>query len=512
MAVAWNYDNAAHLLRRAAFGGTPEEIQRFLERHDSVEGAVEELLSFPESRSKPPARRRDDRDTLRHMQRWWLGQMLRTRRPRDACREKLVLFLHDHLTSGIDKQPEYRWLAYQNQLFRRRALGDFRALVRDFNRDMANLFFLDGILNNASDDGVRVNANENWGRELLELFTLGVFQYRADGTPDPSTPNYTERDVHNVARASTGWVGEPARIGGVWQGTWVERRWDGGRYDDDGDGRPDPMVIFDRSSNGFRLDDAVAGTPDDVLDLVFSRTDDDGNNQVGMFLSERLWTWYAYPPPAPGLKGLWAGCAAAFAAGEFRLSALLRSMWTQDEFYGEAARTRTVKHPVDYVVQAFKVFGARGNGREIGDRGGELADRVARMGMELFNPPNVAGWPGGLNWITSGTLIERLDFAKDLAAADFGANRIQLERIVGLPWGDGAADPAVVVDALLHQVGLDVGPGAVMPVEREALLDYATDYGARTSLDLSHAYTEDAGVKVRGLIALILQMPECHLQ
>ncbi len=510
MAVTWNYENAAHLLRRAAFGGTPEEIQEFLAGHASVEEAVDTLLSFTLRRSKPPASKRADSDMLLRMQRWWLRFMIRTRTPQDGCREKLVLFLHDHLSSGTDKQPEYRWLSYQNQLFRRTAGGDYRALIREFNRDVANLYFLDGILNNASDDGVHVNANENWGREVLELFTLGVFQYLPDGTADPTKPNYTESDVHNVARASTGWVGDPVKEDGLWHGTWLQNRWDGGQYDDDGDDAPDPMTIFGQTSNDFRLDEGVAETPDDVIGLIFSRLDDTGNNQVGMFLAERLWTWYAYPPPAPGLKAVWAGCAAAFVAGGFGVDALLRAIFTHDEFYSDAAKTRTVKHPVDYVVQAMKAFGTPGNARTLAESDRELPDRVTRMGMDLFNPPNVSGWPGGLNWITSGTLIERFEFAKDYAATDYGANRIRLTNLP-LPWGNAAAVPATVVTGLLAQVGLDTGPGAVTPAERQALLDYATDYGARTSLDLTDEYTADVTSKVRGLIALILQLPECQI-
>jgi uncharacterized protein (DUF1800 family) len=511
MAVTWSYENAAHLLRRVAFGGTPEQIEAFHDDHASVEEAVDTLLGFRQKRLKPPASRRDDEDTLRRMQRWWLRLMVRSRRVDDACREKLVLFLHDHLTTGVEKQPEYRWISYQNQLFRRTAGGNYRELVREFNRDVANLYYLDGILNRASDDGETVNANENWGRELLELFTLGVFQYGSDGTPDPSLPNYTESDVHNIARASTGWVGEPLKEGPFWHGTWNPNAWDGGQYDDDGDGLPDPMVIFGQQSNNFRFDAGVAGTSDDVLELIFARQDQGGNNQVGMFLSERLWTWYAYPPPAPGLRALWAGFAAAFAAADFELSALLRAMWTADAFYSDVAKRRTVKHPVDYVVQAFKAFDGRTNGLGINGSDRELGERLARMGMDLFNPPNVFGWAGGLNWITSGTLIERLEFSKDFAAADSGTNQLRLTKIRALPWGNPAADAAAVLDILLRQVGLDAGPGAVTPAQRGALLAYITDDGARMSLDLSDDDTSDVQVKVRGTVALILQLPEFQL-
>src|SRR5262249_59050678 len=85
-------------------------------------------------------------------------------------------------------------------------------------------------------------------------------------------------------------------------GEWDQNAWDGGRYDDDGDDQPDPMVLWGQTSNNFRIDEGVAGTSDDVLELIFSRTDDVGNNQVAMFLARKLWTAYAYGAPAPPLK------------------------------------------------------------------------------------------------------------------------------------------------------------------------------------------------------------------
>lgn len=503
MAVPWNFENAAHLLRRAAFGGTPAEIQAFVDQHATVADAVATLLAFAPSKKKPPGSRNVDDYNRLKMQRWWLKTMVKTSSPAEACREKLVLFWHSHLCSGASKQPTLKYMSQQNGLFRRFARGNFRALVREFNRDPANLYYLDGIINYASDDGVHVRANENFGRELLELFTLGVFQLAADGLPDPTKPNYTEGDVHNMARAVSGWV----NVGKV--GEWDEGSWDGGRYDDDGDDVPDPMVLFGQASNNFRIDEAVAGTGDDVLELVFSRTDDGGNNQVGMFLARKLWSWYAYPAPAPGLKALLAGFASTFAAGGFELTPLLTAMWTHDEFYSARARTRTVRDPVDLAVGSLKALGVRNfNGKEVGGAGRELGDQLRFMGMNLFEPPNVAGWPGGLTWINSGTLLARLEFARDLAAADFGSSRVVLERIEGLPVGDPAADPGVVVDALVRQLGLDTGPRALTPAQRSALIDYASDGGARPTLDLSDEFTDDARVKVRGVLALLLQSAE----
>ncbi|HYC56774.1 MAG TPA: DUF1800 family protein [Candidatus Binatia bacterium] len=506
MAV-WNYENAAHLLRRVAFGGTPEQIQTFLNSHDSVESAVSYLLSFPASSRKPPKGGRDFSEAQLKQQRWWLKTMLRARTPQDEAREKLVLFWHNHLASGFTKQPETAFMSIQNGLFRRFANGNFRDLMREFNRDPANLYYLDGILNYASEDGKNVTVNENFGREIMELFTIGIFQLAADGSDDPDKPNYSESDVHQLARALSGWVD----IQGS-RGVWRQWAWDGGQYDDDADGNADPVTIFGITNNNFRIDDEVAGTPDDVLQLLFGRQDDVGNPQAAMYLARKFWTWYAYPAPAPGLKTLLEGFAATFAANDYEVVPMLQQMLSHDEFYSDAAKSRTIKSPVDYVVGTIKALGVRSSGRYIGDSD-EMGDMIAEMGMDLFEPPNVAGWPGGKRWITTGTLVNRLDFARRIAELDYSSTMVRIGTFPGMPLGQENADPAAIIDAILAQLGLDGSQGGIAftSAQRDALLDFVTDGGSLATLDLSHEYTDHALYLVRGALALALQSGEYQI-
>jgi len=149
-----------------------------------------------------------------------------------------------------------------------------------------------------------------------------------------------------------------------------------------------------------------------------------------------------------------------------------------------------------------------GNGKAIGDNFLEQGDHARIMGMNLFEPPNVAGWPGGLDWINSGTLLARAEFAKELASADSGGNRLKLSNITGLPLGQSAADPGDVIDAILAQLGLDQGPIAITPssAQRTALINYATTDSP--TLDLSNDSTDDANTKVRGLVSLALEAAE----
>jgi uncharacterized protein (DUF1800 family) len=520
MAV-WNYENAAHLLRRAGFGGTPAEIQAFLGRNASVNEAVAELLSFKPSRKKPPGPKSVDFDNLLKMRIWWFKVLATGKTPGDSVREKLVLFWHNHLVSGASKQPELRFNSLQNQLFRVFAKGNFKNLIREFNRDAANLYYLDGITNVASTDGDHdppyATPNENWGREVMELFTLGVFQV-SDGTggappaglPDPAKPNYTENDVHNLARASTGWTNLRSN-----KGVWDRGDWDDGQtYDDNADGVVDPVVIFGQQGSGdsWRIDDGAIGTGYDVLDLLFSRVDANGNNQVGMFMAKKFWTAYAYPPPAPTLEtgggslyDLFAEFAAVFSSGNFEVEPLLQAMWTHDEFYSNRAKSRTVRSPVDFIVGSLRSLGvAKSDGKTIGNNNEEIAEHAEQMGQALFEPPNVAGWTGGLNWINSGTLLSRLDFARQLASADFGRNKVDLRRIQGLI--GVATTPAQVVDAVVHQLGLDLGPAALTTAQKTDLENYLTT--SPPPFDLSSDQTDYAQEKVRGLISLALQCAE----
>lgn len=233
-------------------------------------------------------------------------------------------------------------------------------------------------------------------------------------------------------------------------------------------------------------------------------------------LARKLWTFYAYPPPVAGLKAAGLnGLGDAFAAASFDLTALLRALWTHDEFYGTRAKSRTVKNPVDFVVQCMRAYGLGGNGEDVGTLPRPLGAQLQLMNMNLFDPPSVGGWAGGLAWVNVGTLLARAEFAKDVAA-DGGAPRLDLKKVKGLI-GSATADPAASVDRILAQIGLNAAPVdavppsqpfALSPEQRAALIAYATNNGAKPTLDLSKVTTTDARVKARGLVALALQAAE----
>ena len=180
---------AAHLLRRAGFGGTPEEIASFAAM--SATAAARRLVSVPSPKSVAPPPEVDELGTMGMrqgraaivaLQLWWLNRMLTTPAP---LQEKMALYFHGHFTSRAT--PRFSMITYdQNALFRRYATGNLRELTRDVSKDAAMLLYLNG------DQNVAAHPNENYARELMELFTLGV-------------DNYTEADVRESARAWTGW-------------------------------------------------------------------------------------------------------------------------------------------------------------------------------------------------------------------------------------------------------------------------------------------------------------------
>lgn len=210
----WDYAKAAHLLNRAGFGGRPEEVERLVTL--GPEGAVDELLNYdriPEEVTAVDfsalyqlyeeavrlAQSGADQNTrfalqvrinralqekFQEVRAWWVARMLQTKRP---LQEKMVFFWHGLLVSGFPEAYNPPFLYMQNELFRRMVLGNFKELILEISKDPAMLVYLDNRSNRKG------RPNENYARELLELFTMGI-------------GNYTEQDIKEAARAFTGWT------------------------------------------------------------------------------------------------------------------------------------------------------------------------------------------------------------------------------------------------------------------------------------------------------------------
>lgn len=441
--ITWDYAAAAHLLRRAGFGAQRKEIERAVKRGQAK--TVAALLKFKPSEAKPPKP-----DDLHKAQRWWLLRMLKGAPP---LQEKLVLFWHDHFATSISKVDDSRLMITQNLLFRRMAAGKFRDLLVAVSKDPAMIVWLDNLYN------TKDHPNENYAREVMELFTLGRVN-------EQGQENYTQRDVEEAARAFTGYAL--------------------------GDGE-----------FAFYPEDHDDGQKT-VLGLTGNLTGDDvsvhlaGMTQCARYLAKKLWTFFAYPDPETAVID---ALAAAYVANDTDVSAVLRAMFLRDEFYSVRARTEHVASPVEHVIGTLRVLGAKTNGERI-------PYWIAAMGQDLFNPPNVAGWPGGLAWMTSVRQLERFDFAWRVASSrdrdhDLSTSTRPLTEGLGKD-----PTPAEVVDHVLSTLGPIDAPAET----RAALAEYLVkDQDGNPTAPFDVRDRETVEMKVRGLVGLALMLPEAQL-
>ena len=296
----------------------------------------------------------ETRNGVRHqeLRAWWVQEMLDTPSP---FTERMVLFWHGHFTSSIDPVNQSDLLLQQNLLLRRHALGDFRQLVRDITRDPAMIRYLDLQQNRKG------APNENYARELFELFTLG------EG-------HYTEADIKEAARALTGLTLDPrTRVAGF----------DPRRFDDG------PKTIFGVTDR-FGIDG--------LIDLTLSRP------RVADYIVERLWREFVSDRPDPAEV---ARLADRFRA-DWNIGGVMRGLLMSDAFWAPSNRAVLVKSPIDVLVGTARLTGAT-------ITADQLWRQSARLGLDPFKPPNVKGWPGGAAWINADTVLRRRQMAQALA-------------------------------------------------------------------------------------------------
>lgn len=441
---------AAHLLRRAGFGGTPVEVRRYAAL--SAREAVTSLISLPPARSiQPPpelqnldgapsmmgmdrkARARARRQVIVALQLWWLNRMLTTPAP---LQEKMTLYFHGHFTSRAT--PLFPWITYnQNALFRRYALGNLRELTREVSKDAAMLNYLNGSQN------VAAHPNENYARELMELFTLGIGAY-------------TENDVRESARAWTGWR--------------LNKRTDTVAFDES---------LHDAGSKTF-LGRTGNFNGDDIIDIIFARP------QCARFFATSLLNWFVYNDPEPELVSNLAGVLRKY---DFELAPVVSTILSSDVFYSERAYRATVKSPVEFVVGTYETLGLSSIDESV-------LQALAQMGQRLFFPPNVAGWPGGRNWLTSGTMIARQNFlTRLLGTQTFGES----SWLSSLPVTSAGASRALAQTILQG----DVAPASIAELE-----SYLGGSGSAALASLSRENYEQ---RISGAVYLAMATPAYQL-
>lgn len=431
--IPWTEENAAHLLRRAGFGGTGQEIADAV--RDGLDATVDKLVDY-ESISTAALDARITRQALNltnfgGITRWWITRLIYSPRPLE---ERMTLFWHDHFATGASKVNQAELMLKQNQLFRTHALGNFTNFTIEVSKDPAMLIWLDNFTSR------KESPNENYGRELLELFTLGQ-------------GFYSELDVYSAAKAFTGWT-------------------------------------FRRSTYEFQFvpqwhDD----TQKDFLGRVGNWNGDDvvkiacGEFAHGRLITSKLFGLFAYENAPPAVVDPF---AEIYINSGTDVKVLVRAILKSEAMYSPQALWSRIKSPIDHAVIA-----ARQLLLDNDTLARSMSGALTIEGQTLFNPPDVAGWDGGLAWINSGALLSRMNLSNGLAA---------LVHVSQLTAGETVTTPAQLVDVFLRRLG----PVPVNPAVREEMIRYVSPNGA---LPTGNSLV----IKGRGLAHMILSLPEWQM-
>jgi uncharacterized protein (DUF1800 family) len=393
----WNYETAAHLLNRAGFGGPPDEIARLTDLgHDAALSSLLDYEKIPDPTPDPvwavpdltraerqraiqslapeakrqaqQAEQRAQNQHLIELRGWWLNRMATGPRP---FQEKMVLFWHGHFATSFDKVRDAYFMWRQNELFRRLGTDYWLRLLTEAGKDPAMLIWLDQAQSR------KEHPNENYAREVMELFSLG------EG-------HYTEKDVTEGARALTGWS--------------LDRQTEQFIY------RP---FFHDNNDKTFLgLTGNLNG--DDMMAQIVKQP------QAARFITAKLWNFFAGQPPPDDLNN---ALADAFVENARCFKPFLRVMFSSQEFYSDSIIRNQVKSPVQWLVGTARML------QSDLPPGFISAAIIRSLGQDLFAPPNVKGWDGGITWITTNTLLERYNDAatlvqgttQQLTASDFAA-------------------------------------------------------------------------------------------
>lgn len=462
--VVWDEENVVHLLNRAGFGAKPNDVKKFLKKGKAL--SVEIFVGQKPSKAKGPGKPDNDPAELRKLTAWWCKRMEKQNARR--LQEKMALFWSDHFATQFSVVKNVRRMSYQNRTFRQFGMGDMRTLIWEITRDAAMLEFLDG------DKNKKNSLNENYGRELLELFALGVFSF------DGSEENYTQDDVIAATKATTGFQVDRNKDLGYFNP---------GRFDDDDktifSGKPFEVTgnlgIEDGSGN-------LLPPATNLIDILFTHADSSGNLTMPRFIGKKLWEWFAYPDPSATLID---EITTNFIANGFVVSDLLRDLFLHDEFYSAQAKSSSVKNPCEFLFSSMRALEAK-------SKHTNTAAALENMGMELFEPPSVNGWNQGLAWLSTGQTLARFEVGQAIAAGrDKDIVFLKTKKIIP----KNATTEAEIVDEVLGRLGIAAKtPSGV----RQALIDYfegQTNFEDETVVE----------TKVRGMIALALQLPESNI-
>ena len=455
----------AHLMRRAGFGATRDELERLTEK--GYESIVEELIAptddspsadqyllyryIPSTETGGPSPAPGAAN--------WLYHMVNTQRPLE---EKMALFWHHIFATGNSKVDNDNHLTAQIQLFREQGMGNYRDLLLEVARNPAMIFWLD------NNENHKRAPNENWGRELLELFSLGV-------------GHYTEKDVFECARAFTGWTLAPK----IPRQPHHRFSW---RFEFRPEEHDFGQKIFLGHTGDF--------DGDDIIDIILQQP------QCPRFVARHLYNffvadepqvpaWSVEPPRDPQAVEL---LADTLVSSGYEIRPVMRVLFNSDFF--KEAMYQKVKSPVEVVVGTLRLTGDL-HGPD--PRLTAFGQEPAYMGQSLHDPPSVEGWHTGREWINSGSVVKRVNFVADrVSDPSLPGVRSIINRVAS---DDSAITPEALVDRCLDMMG----PLRVSDQTRWELVAHAEDEGA---VSWESADYENSSRRVADMLALVAATTE----
>lgn len=377
----WDRKWAGHLYRRAAFGANLDELRAAEKRGFPAtldllvqgEPACDDLLpalltagQFTAAANEPKQLRGEE------LRGWWLYCMLHSGHP---LREKLTLFWHNHFATSLEKVNSKREMFNQNRLLRQHALGKFGPFLLAVSKDAAMIHWLD------SNSNIKGKPNENYAREVMELFSLGI-------------GHYTEKDIREAARAFTGWHTDSDGYGFEFNP----------RLHDD-----DVKTVLHQTGNW---------NGDDVVRILLKQP------AAATFLVRKLYHFYVSETQEPS-EGFLEPLADSFRKSDYDIAALVRRILSSRHFFSDYAFRQRIKSPVEFVVGAvrsvYRAYDAKDKKYQPLTQQ-TLVPYIDAMGQLLFAPPNVKGWRGGKSWLNTATMLERDNFAQALAMGTLWGN------------------------------------------------------------------------------------------
>lgn len=489
----WDYTKAAHLLRRCVIGATDAEIREAVaagldatlaklfkpfavDVSEIGDIIVKDVRIRPDSQAEQKAFQDLVNERQNKLMRWWPKVIANAPM---SLQEKLVIFWHGHFTSEISVVRLAEYMLVQNQTYRNHMLGDFKQFTKDMAIDPAMLIYLDNIKNYKT--GRAAQINENFARELMELFTCGITDW-------DNNPNYTQNDVHEGARSLSGWTITPSSQGAAFLGTtglFLESRWDSG------------AKTFMGQTGQFKAFD--------VIDIIFEKR----GEQVAQFICEKIYREFTYHIADRAIVG---EMARTFMDSNWNIRAVIEQLLRSEHFFDSANIGARQKSPVEYMLGLVRGWGITAvpdfQMSQSSNAYRDLINRMLTLGQTLFNPTDVKGWRGGRTWVSVSTLPPRQKFVLDIIDGIIKIRNTPVYTfdVIEFARKFPAPDDAKKLCADMSQFLLNIPPS-----EKEAamLLDTLLDGAPVYEWDINDP--EFARPRIRKFMKAVVQLPKFQL-